>query len=143
MAQACNGMRRKKGDNVDMKRSVMDIEANQAQNVSFHKDERTSTPKKSARYQRERTRLKFEELVRAILRIWQYYYADEDVLNHKIEILPGLRLSPLEVFALMPEENQELIMVNHPQRSPVKSGYNKSWLREETMNVLVSLDQDR
>ena len=159
MAQACNGMRRKKGDNVDMKRSIMDIEANQAQNVNFHKDERTSTPKKSARYQREGTRLKFEELVRglsaeedlhrltsqfaAILRIWQYYYANEDVLNQKIEILPGLRLSPLEVFALMPEENQELIMVNHPQRSPVKSGYNKSWLREEKMNVLVSLDQDR
>lgn len=43
----------------------------------------------------------------------------------------------------MLEENQELIMVNHPQRSPVKSGYNKSWLREETMNVLVNLDQDR
>lgn len=64
MAQACNGMRRKKGDNVDMKSRIMDIEANRAQNVNFHKDEHTSTPKKSARYQRERGRLKFEELVR-------------------------------------------------------------------------------
>lgn len=69
-----------------MKRSIMDIEANQAQNVKFHKDEHISTPKKSARYQREQARLKFEELVRdlsaeedlqrltsqfaAILRIW-------------------------------------------------------------------------
>ncbi len=43
----------------------------------------------------------------------------------------------------MPEEYQELIMVNHPQRSPFKSGYNKRWLCEETMNVFVNLDQDR
>ncbi len=64
MAQACNGLRRKKGDNVDTKRAIMDFEGNQAQNVKFHEDKHTSAPTKSAKYQLERTRLKFEELVR-------------------------------------------------------------------------------
>ena len=54
-------------------------------------------------------------------------------------LVKGLKLNLLQVFALLAEEYQKCILVDDQDRSPNRDGYDMSWLHDQTMNVLVQL----
>ena len=84
----------------------------------------------------------FAETVAEIVEWWQRYAEEETPTSYQIDFGLGSPINLLMVFALIPENYQDLIFITDEHRSPFSNGEFLSWVHEQTMDVLVGLSID-
>ena len=77
-----------------------------------------------------------------IMEWWQHYAGDENPTSFQIDFGLGSQINLLMVLALLPEKFQAIIRIDDEHRSPSSNGEDRSWLHEQTTDVLVQLSVD-